>query len=119
MVREETAVMEKVMTLIDANIIAALALGFTHYVDVGKGEDAAIYYENEHRVHMRLPGVEAVMHGEWRILSDGYYVRWLDGPEGKWQIESVPGALTYIGPDGHRAGPITRIVPGDAAQLRQ
>jgi hypothetical protein len=107
------------MTLIDAKIITAIALGFTHYVDVGKGQDAVIFYENDHKVHMRLPGLDPVMHGEWQVLSDGYYVKWQGGPEGKWQIESIPGVLTYIGPDGHRAGAITRIVPGDAAQLKK
>ena len=105
------------MPMIEGKVIAMLAIGFTHYVDVGKSEDAAIFYKTESEVHMRLPGAPATMSGSWDILPDGYFVKWQDGPEGKWGITSEPGVLTYISPDGKPAGKITRIVSGNPENL--
>jgi hypothetical protein len=106
------------MTPIEAKFLAMMTVGFTHFVDIGKGTDAAIFYESENKVHMQIPGVPNVMHGEWKLLPDGYFVKWKNGPEGKWQISSSLGTFTYIDPAGKPAGTITRIMPGDAGHLK-
>lgn len=106
------------MAVLEAKLLAMLTVGFTHYVDIGKNEDAVIFYESDKTVYMRLPGAPAVMRGEWTIMPDGYFVKWKDGPEGKWQIASAPGAFTYIDPTGKPAGTITSIAPGNRANLK-
>jgi hypothetical protein len=49
------------MTPIEAKLLAMITVGFTHYVDIGKGTDAIIYYENATQVHMQIPGVPREM----------------------------------------------------------
>jgi hypothetical protein len=102
------------MTPMTSNTLSVIATGFTHYVNIGKDSDAAIYYENNESVHMLLPGATAAMRGTWSLLPDGYYVRWVDGPEGKWQIARDADGLTYIDPTGKPAGRVSKIVPGPA-----
>jgi hypothetical protein len=101
---------------IEANALAVLLTGFTHYVDVGKGTEAIMFYRDAKQVHMTLPGGPTLV-GEWNLLADGYYVKWTNGPQGKWQIKSSPGELVYIDPTGQPAGKVTRIVPGNAAKF--
>jgi hypothetical protein len=105
------------MAMIEGKMLTVLLVGFTHYVDVGKGEDAIIFYENARDVRMLLPGA-AVMKGEWKLLPDGYFVKWQGGPEGKWQIGHEIGVFTYFDPGGKPAGTITKIVPGNAAAVQ-
>lgn len=102
--------------IIEGKVLALLTIGFTHYVDVGKAEDAIIYYQSDKEVRMLLPGAPAMM-GTWEILPDGYFVKWKDGPEGKWQITTTPGVMTYIDPTGKPAGTISKIVPGNPAKI--
>lgn len=94
--------------------LSVIATGFTHYINIGKDADAAIYYENAETVHMLLPGAKVAMRGTWSLLPDGYHVRWTDGPEGKWQIARTGRGLTYIDPTGKPAGTVSKIVPGPA-----
>lgn len=102
------------ITPMTAETLAILATGFTHYVNIGKPADAAIYYENGKTVHMLLPGATEPMHGTWSLLPDGYFVRWNGGPEGKWQIAWDGTAIIYIAPTGKPAGTVSKIVPGSA-----
>ncbi|WP_298920438.1 hypothetical protein [uncultured Roseobacter sp.] len=99
-------------TLTDA-ILAIIMIGNTHYVDVGAGSDAIIFYETEKTAHMTLPGKEPLV-GDMTVYADGYHVAWQGGPAGDWQIAHEAGAFTYIGPDGKAAGTITKIVPGNS-----
>jgi len=87
-------------------------IGSTHYVDIGKGTDAIIYYPTETTAFMIIPD-GPTMTGVVEMLEDGYRVKWADGPEGNWKISFEPGKITYIGPDGNPAGTITKIVPGN------
>lgn len=105
------------MAMIEGKVLAMMLVGFTHYVDVGKGEDAIIFYETPTAVRMQLPSGAPKMTGNWQILPDGYFVKWQGGSEGKWQIASEPGSFTYIDPTGKPAGTISRIVPGNPAGL--
>jgi hypothetical protein len=108
---------KQAMTILEEKMLKMITDGFTHHVDIGKGDDAIIFYENATTMHMRLPGASSVMHGTCKMLPDGYIAKWVDGPEGKWQISAEPGAFYYIGPDGKRAGHVTSIVPGNSANL--
>ncbi|MBL4875041.1 MAG: hypothetical protein JKY10_00890 [Cohaesibacteraceae bacterium] len=101
------------MSILTAKVLAVLMVGSTHYVDTGKGTDAVIYYPTKTEVHMALPNGGPIWHGTYEIGSEGYFVRWNNGPKGNWKIDYQPGKFTYIGPDGNAAGTITRIVPGD------
>ncbi len=98
------------MTVLADKTIAALMIGFTHHVDIGKETDATISYLDHTRAKMVLPG-NVTMHGVWHMLPDGYHVAWHDGPAGKWQITSAPGTLTYLDPTGKAAGTVTLIAP--------
>ncbi len=104
------------MAIIEEQLLAMITTGFTHYVDIGKESDAAIYYATATEVHMLLPS-GSLMHGEWNVNPTGYFVKWRDGPEGNWQIQSDVGKLTYIDPTGKPAGQVTKIVPGNAASF--
>jgi hypothetical protein len=101
------------MAVIEGKVLMLLTVGFTHFVDIGKPEDALIYYKNATEVQMLIPGA-SLMTGTWSILPDGYFVKWKDGPEGKWQITHADGVMTYIDPTGKPAGKVTKIVPGGA-----
>ena len=87
------------MATITGTALGILMIGSTHYVDIGKSEDAVIYYPDAvQRLHASAghPADERLDDdGE-----DGYSVSWDDGPEGRWQISHEPGTFTYIGPDG-------------------
>lgn len=100
------------MATITANALAILMIGSTHYVDTGQERDAVIYYPSETTAHMTLPNGQE-MKGQLTMLNDGYHVKWIDGPEGKWKITYQPGTFTYIKPDGDAAGTISKIVPGN------
>ena len=105
------------MATITGTALGILMIGSTHYVDIGKSEDAVIYYPDDTSAHMRLPDGPS-MNGALEMGDDGYRVSWADGPEGDWQIVYEPGVLTYIGPDGEPAGTISMIVPGDPEGFR-
>ncbi len=100
------------MTTLEAQMLAILMIGSTHYVDIGKDTDAVIYYPSETVAHMTLPN-GPTWQGTMSLKKDGYYVNWKDGPDGDWKIAYQPGTFTYIGPDGKAAGTITKIVPGN------
>jgi hypothetical protein len=106
------------MAILEQAVLAVLLVGSTHYIDIGQGKDAAIYYESDSKVHMALPA-GPVMHGQWSLQPDGWYVKWTGGPEGRWQIQHEPGAFIYLDGKGARAGTVTSVVPGDAAKLAQ
>ncbi len=105
------------MKPIEQKSLSLLLEGFTHFVNVGKEEDAAIFYAGDSHAYMRLPKADYTMKGQWSLVTDGYFIKWQGGPEGKWQIAHAPGRFVYINPEGKEAGRITRIVPGDAASL--
>jgi len=105
------------MKTLNDKALAILLEGLTHYVNIGKDIDASIYYAADKTAHMRLPGASTVMHGEWLLMQDGYFIKWQNGPEGKWQITHELGQFIYIDPTGKDAGRITQINPGDAASL--
>ena len=105
------------MATLTGTALGVLMIGSTHYVDIGKREDAVIYYPDATSAYMRLPDT-APMSGSMEIDEDGYTVSWDDGPTGRWQIEHEPGTFTYIGPDGEPAGDVSMIVPGDPEGLR-
>ena len=105
------------MATITGTALGILMIGSTHYVDIGKSEDAVIYYPDATSAFMRLPDTPS-MSGSMTMAEDGYTVSWDDGPEGRWQISHEPGTFTYIGPDGEPAGTISMIVPGDPERLR-
>lgn len=98
------------MTLLDQAMLDVLLPGFTHHVDIGQGTDAQISYGAGGLAQMVLPG-KPPMNGEWKPLSQGYHVAWMDGPQGDWQIAHDVGRLTYIDPTGREAGTVTRIEP--------
>lgn len=98
------------MTVLAEQALAALMIGFTHHVDIGKETDATISYLDDKRAKMVLPG-NVTMHGIWHLLPDGYHVAWHDGPAGKWQIDWAPGKMTYLDPTGKAAGTVTGIAP--------
>lgn len=101
------------MTILESVVLTVLLIGNTHYIDIGAGTDAVMYYESEKTAHMTLPGKSA-WEGALTMKADGYHVAWKDGPAGDWKIRHEAGVFTYIGPDGKPAGTITRIVPGNA-----
>jgi hypothetical protein len=103
------------MDFLSGKLLAVVMIGSTHYVDVGQGEDAIIYYPSENVAHMRLPKAEKSLKGQVTLENDGYHVKWEGGPEGFWKIAYEPGTFTYFGPDGEAAGTITRLVPGNVA----
>ncbi len=103
---------EMMMTELTGKILAILLTGTTHYVDVGKGTDAVIYYATPTEAHMTLPD-GPTWAGAWSMTGAGYTVAWNGGPTGEWKIGYETGVFTYIGPDGKPAGTITKIVPGN------
>jgi hypothetical protein len=106
------------MVTLTAAMLALFMTGMTHYVDVGRGTDAVIYYETESRAHMRLPGSDAVLTGDWRLTANGYHVSWRGGPAGDWSIRQTnAGRFEYVDGGGQPRGVITRLQPGDAARL--
>ncbi|MEM1400731.1 MAG: hypothetical protein AAGF58_12655 [Pseudomonadota bacterium] len=100
------------MAILTGDKLKMLLVGSTHYVDVGKDVDAVIFYASETDAHMRPPG-GPTFKGTVDIRDDGYTTDWIDGPTGNWRIDHVPGAFSYIGPDGNPAGTVTKIVPGN------
>lgn len=100
------------MTFLEGKLLAIFMVGSTHYVDVGKGTDAVIYYPTETEAHMSVPD-GPTWKGALELREDGYFVDWTEGPAGAWKIGYEPGVFTYYGPDGEAAGTITRIVPGN------
>jgi len=100
------------MTTLVGEALAVILIGSTHYVDVGKNDDAIIYYPSDTVAHMTLPD-GPTWKGAMEIREDGYYVDWEGGPEGYWQISYQPGKFVYISPEGKPAGTVTRIVPGN------
>ena len=105
------------MAILEKAVLAILTIGSTHYVDIGQDTDAVIYYADESRVHMVLPGGPQ-MNGDWHLLPNGYHVKWENGPEGDWKISYEPGVLTYIDSDGKSVGTVTRLVPGNPENFR-
>lgn len=99
--------------ILSTEALAPMMIGSTHYVDVGRSSDAVIYYASADVAHMALPD-GAVFTGAWRFTASGYYVDWVDGPEGEWRIAFEPGRLTYLDASGAERGDITQIAPGDA-----
>lgn len=105
------------MTILDRNTLTVLLTGTTHYIDVGQGADAAMFYETAERAHMRLPN-GSILHGAWSLRDDGYHVDWKDGPSADWHIAAPePGCFAYLDAAKERRGTVTRIVPGDAESL--
>ncbi|MEO0911922.1 MAG: hypothetical protein AAFY59_02890 [Pseudomonadota bacterium] len=100
------------MAVLEGLTLAVVMVGMTHYVDIGQGTDAVIYYESETEAHMTLPN-GVTWEGTMVLKADGYFVDWADGPEGDWQLGHVPGQITYIDGKGEVIGMITRLVPGN------
>ena len=105
------------MDILSNSLLAVIMLGSTHYIDIGQRGSAVIFYEDEDTAHMRLPDGQAFK-GEWRFTTDGYFVKWVDGPEGAWQIAFEPGRFAYVDDQGTERGDITQIVPGDPENLK-
>ena len=105
--------------ILPETVLSILMLGMTHYVDIGKDADAAIYYADADTAYMRLAPDGPVMTGSWRLQDGGYFVAWQDGPQGQWFIEADAGRFTYL--DGARQprGTVSRFVPGDAERLTE
>jgi hypothetical protein len=104
------------MNLADQPVLHVLLNDMTHFVDIGAPEEAAMYYQSDGDAHIRLPD-GTVMHGRWAVNDRGYNVDWRDGPSGSWTFDYTPGRIVYVDKDGKAQGPITRIVPGDAAGI--
>lgn len=102
------------MYLTNAETLEALLVGSTHFFDMGGGE-AAVYYESATQAHMKLPDGQK-KHGAWYLTADGYHVDWTGGPSADWRIDYAPGRFDYV-QDGKKVATVTRIVPGDAAQI--
>jgi hypothetical protein len=106
------------MKILDQSILSVMMIGSTHYIDLNRGADAVIYYESDRIAHMRLPGSENVLHGEWSARPDGWFVKWHGGPEGNWHIRhSTPARFEYLDGNKEPRGVVTRIVPGDAERI--
>ncbi|MGL5113941.1 MAG: hypothetical protein ACRC7G_16500 [Beijerinckiaceae bacterium] len=93
-------------------ILAVLLIGSTHYVDIGAGKEAVMYYPSPVRAYLRFPDGK-VLSGDWRQTDRGYFVKWEGGPEGDWRVRYEPGSFTYFNPNGGPTGKVTRIVPGN------
>jgi len=104
------------MTYLAKDTLSVLMPGFTHYVDLGGGKEAAIHYGTDSASFMRLPTGER-MTGTWKLLDDGYHVAWENGPEMTWHLDHQPGSIAYVDGGEERRGTVTRIVPGDAESL--
>lgn len=104
------------MAILEQAVLAVLMIGSTHYVDIGQAKDAVIYYATDNKVHMALPD-GPVLHGQWALLPEGWEVKWIGGPEGRWQIGHEPGEFAYLDGQGVRRGTVTRVTPGDPAGL--
>lgn len=104
------------MIVRDRNTLSALLVGSTHYIGMGPGKEAAVYYRTADEAHMGLPDGTR-RSGTWRLTDTGYHVDWTDGPSADWQIDVEPGRIAYVGSGGEERGLVSRIVPGDAAGL--
>jgi hypothetical protein len=93
-----------------------LLTGSTHYMRVESGDEAIVYYADRSRAHMAAPSGKR-MQGSWRLTETGYTVDWEGGPSASWQIDVEPGRIVYRDGQGAARGEVTRIVPGDAANL--
>lgn len=102
------------MYLTNPDILSVLLTGSTHFFNLGGGE-AAVYYETSDKAHMRLPD-GTKKHGTWHITPEGYHVDWVGGPSADWQIDYEPGRFDYA-QGGKNVASVSRIVPGDAADL--
>ncbi len=100
------------MAILEGSVLAVLIVGMTHYIDIGKETDAVIYYESETAAHMTLPG-GVTWEGTMKLKADGYFVDWVDGPEGGWQLGHTYGQITYINDKGEVIGVVTKMVPGN------
>ncbi|MEM7615232.1 MAG: hypothetical protein AAF245_09305 [Pseudomonadota bacterium] len=101
------------MTLLEGPILGFAMLGMTHYVDIGNADPAVIYYANASTAHMTLPD-GPTLSGDLTLGPSGYFVDWIDGPEGDWQIARQGATLIYLNGYGEPSGEILRIVPGNA-----
>ena len=106
------------MDFLIKDLLLVMMLGNTHYIDVGKDQPAIIYYEDEDSAHMRFPNGKSV-EGVWRMTESGYYVDWENGPAGEWRIARDQGRMFYVDSKGTDRGNISKIVPGDAADLSE
>ncbi|MEP4432720.1 MAG: hypothetical protein ABJ349_10975, partial [Hyphomicrobiales bacterium] len=59
--------------VLTAKILAVLMIGSTHYIDIGKGTDAVIYYPSETVAHMTLPD-GPTWKGKLELKQEGYFV---------------------------------------------
>ena len=105
------------MDVLTNSLLAVIMLGSTHYIDVGKEQPAIIYYENEDTAFMRFPDGKTFA-GEWKFTTNGYFVDWVGGPEGEWQIAFEPGRFTYLDAQGNERGDIAQIAPGNPEGLK-
>ena len=94
-------------------VLSIFMIGVTHYVDIGKEADAAIYYADADTAYMRLAPDGPVMTGSWRLQDGGYFVAWQDGPQAQWYVDADAGRFTYLDAEHQPRGTVTRFVPGD------
>ncbi|MEM8753362.1 MAG: hypothetical protein AAGF90_10320 [Pseudomonadota bacterium] len=104
------------MEFLTKELLLAFLVGTTHHVDTGKPAEAAIYYEDEDTAHMRLPSGDELS-GEWRLTEEGYHIAWEGGPSGEWRVAKTAERIFYVDAKGDERGDVTRISPGDAADL--
>ncbi|MEM7523781.1 MAG: hypothetical protein AAF360_08515 [Pseudomonadota bacterium] len=104
------------MDFLAKELLMVMLLGNTHYIDVGRPNEAAIYYEDEDTAHMIFPDGREVT-GAWRLTEAGYHVDWENGPKGEWRLARGDGRIYYVDAKGDDRGDVVRIVPGDAADL--
>lgn len=104
------------MDFLAKELLLAFLVGTTHHVDIGQPEEAVIYYEDEDTAHMRLPNGDE-FRGDWRLTEVGYHVAWKDGPSGEWRVAKTDERIFYVDAAGEDRGDVTRITPGDAADL--
>ena len=97
--------------ILDREILATILPGVTHYVDIGKDDDAVIYYGEDFSAFMRLPGATAVK-GRWEFIDDGYSVKWENGQGGRWHIDRADDFALLDG-EKIRRGSVVRMVPGN------
>lgn len=104
------------MIIRNPETLSVLLTGSTHFIALSPGNEAAIYYRTETEAHMLLPDGTRFA-GVWRLTPTGYHVDWTGGRSAGWQIDATPGRIAYCDTEGVERGLVTRIVPGDAAQL--
>ncbi|MBI4045591.1 MAG: hypothetical protein HY371_02125 [Devosia nanyangense] len=101
------------MIVHDNSILEALLRGATHYLDLGNGAEAAVYYGIDGGAAMLAPNGTR-RSGRWVMSPTGYHVDWEGGPSADWQIDIEPGRIGYRDGDGVEKGRVTKIVPGNA-----